>query len=268
MPAIPYDIVYEAVTMANLRLSGAVETLTPIGGQLVSNSNSYSQQACISAWRKMQNRLADLRFSGLQTDTIFSAVPSAGSTDEAIQAYIGFNGYFDGVTLQGAPVLPQALIRPYELAERITGSGASFIELDDVTWSLPRVPKRQWNGQWLWRNNTIVIPGATTQTDISMLYAQLLPDFADTGNTPWFMQPISILNCLDALADYICREIKIAQGNKEATMAFQASAEDNTLLILNQDTAQGKSIWKQSAYGQMSDRFTPNSGADTQSVKR
>ncbi len=51
-------------------------------------------------------------------------------------------------------------------------------------------------------------------------------------------------------------------------MAFQASAEDNTLLILNQDSAQGKSIWKQSAYGQMQDRFTPSSGADTQPVKR
>lgn len=267
MPTPPYDSVIVAVNAANTRLNGDVDTLQPIGGQIVGNTNSFSQQVVNDAWRKMQNRLADLRYSGLQTELVFLAVPATASPDPLTQAYIDFTGYFDGVTLQAAPVLPQSLIRPYELTERANGSAALFTDMDMILWSLPRVPKASWNRAWLWRNNKLYLPGALVATDISMLYAQLLSDFVD-GSVPWFQQPIPILNCVDSLADYICREIEIARGNAAAAAMFQQSAEDNARLIVNQDSAEGKSILKDSEYGKMRDRYTPNNPPDTEPVQR
>lgn len=262
-----FDSVITAINSAQVRLNGVLETLVPTGGQLLSNTNSFSQQAVNSGWRKLQNKLADLRYSGLQSDTVFLAVPAVDGTDPATQVSIGFDGYYDGATTVAAPALPATLIRPYDLTERISGSAALFIEMDVAPWSLPRVPKLQWNGQWLWRNNAIWMPGAVTVTDISMTYAALLADFID-ATLPWFNQPMPILNCMDAMADYICCEIKIAQNDAAGAVAFQASAEDKTAMLLNQDTASGKSVLKGSQYQQMAGRFTPNAAPDTQTVKR
>lgn len=268
MPATaPYDSVIVAINAANTRLNGRVETLQPIGGQIVGNTNAFSQQVVNDAWRKMQSRLADLRYSGLQTETVFLAVPPAALADPLVQVNIGFTGYFDGVVTQAAPVLPQTLIRPYELNERQSGTAALFTEMDMLLYSIPRVPKANWNRQWLWRANALYLPGALVSTDISMLYAQLLADFAD-GALPWFQQPVPILNCIDSFADYICREIYVARGDMNSAAAIQLSAGDNARLVLNQDTAAPKSIVKASEYGKMRDQFTPPSGADTEPVKR
>jgi hypothetical protein len=256
MPTAPYDIVMAVVNAANTRLNGRVETLQAIGGQIVGNTNSFSQQVVNDGWRKLQGKLADLRYSGLQTEQVFGGVPPAGTTDPMAQAYMDFTTYFDGSGYHTGPVLPQNLIQPYELTERQSGTTALFTEMDRLLWTIPRVPKANWNRQWLWRNNTLFLPGALVATDISMLYAQLLPDFFD-GTVPWFQQPVSILNCVDAFADYVCREIAVARGDMTAAVAFQQSAEDNTQLIMNFDTSAPKSTLKASEYGKMRDQFTP-----------
>jgi hypothetical protein len=256
MPSPPYDIVMTAISAANTRLNGRVETLQPIGGQIVGNTQAFSQQVVNDAWRKLQGRLADLRYSGLQQDLVFLNVPAAGTIDPAAQARIDYAGYFDGSFQHAAPVLPQSLIRPYELSERPSGTGQRFINMDPLLFAIPRVDKANWNRQWLWRANAIYLPGALTATDIAMVYAQLLADFAD-GMVPWFQANIPILNCIDALADYICREIAVARGDVAAAAAFQLSAEDNAQLIVNQDSVGPKSIAKASEHGKMRDRFTP-----------
>ena len=187
------DTLIVAINAANTRLNGRVETLQPIGGQIVGNTNAFSQQICNDAWRKMQNRLADLRYSGLQTETVLLAVPPAGNADPMNQAAISATGYFDGVNNAITPTLPAGLIQPYELNERPSGTTNLFTEMDRLLWALPRVPKANWNRQWLWRNNVLYLPGALVATDISLLYAQLLADFTD-GTVPWFQQPIPIIN--------------------------------------------------------------------------
>jgi hypothetical protein len=140
--------------------------------------------------------------------------------------------------------------------------------MDPIPWQLPRVVKASWNRQWLWRNNTLFLPGALVQTDITLLYAQLQADFLD-GTSPWFQATIPILNAIDALADYICREIAVARGDFDGAMAFQTSAESNAKLIANQDSTQGKSVAKNSEYQRMADKYTPSGASvNTQDVKR
>lgn len=267
MPTAPLDTVIVAVNAANTRLNGRVETLQAVGGQLVGNYQAFSQQVVNDAWRKLQQRLGDLRYSELQAETVFVAVPASASNDPMAQVYINYANYFDGVALQVAPVLPQNLICPYDLTERQNGSGALFTNMDKYLYNLPRVVKSNWNGRWLWRAQTLYLPGALTVTDIALLYAASLADFVD-GATPWFTASIPILNCIDSLADYICREIAVARGDVAGAAAFQLSAEASAMLIVNRDTTAPKSIAKTSEYGKMQDQFTPNTGADTQPVKR
>lgn len=262
------DIVMTAINAANTRLNGRVETLQPIGGQIVGNTQAFSQQVVNDAWRKLQNRLADMRYSGLQQETVMTGVPPTAVADPVAQVSFTYAGYYDGAANWPAFALPGTLIQPYELTERPSGSGALFTEMDKIPWSLPRVPKANWNRQWLWRNNTLFLPGALVLTDITLLFAGLFSDFLDTAGATWFQQTIPILNAVDAFADYICREISIARQDMDGAVAFQESGDRGALLIANQDTAQGKSVAKNAELGKMQDRFTPKLGGDTDTVKR
>lgn len=260
--ALPLDPVIVAINAANTRLNGKVETLSAIGGQIVGNTNSFSQQVVNSAWRKLMAQLAEHRFSELQAETVFVNVPSASTTDPMAQVYIDGAGYFNGVGNVGAPILPATFIRPYDLSERQNGTQSLFTNMDMLLYSIPRVPKANWNRQWLWRNAKLYMPGALVATDIAMTYANLFPDFLD-GASPWFQQTIPILNAIDALADYICREIYVARGNVQAAAALQQSAEDNAALMCSQDSVGPKSTQKASEYGKMRDAYTPGGGSAT-----
>ena len=254
--AAPFDTVITAVNAANVRLNGKVETLQAVGGQLVGNTNSFSQQVVNNAWRKMQAKLADLRYSDLQAETVFTAVPANTSADPMVQVYIDNVGYFNGTTVVSPPVLPATLIRPYELSERANGSTALFTQMDPLLYAIPRVPKAAWNRQWLWRNTKLYMPGATVVTDIAMTYGALLSDFLD-ATVPWFQANIPILNCIDTLADYIVCEIYVARGNAAAASTMHQSAEYKAGLMCNQDAVGAGSIQKASEHGKMRDQYTP-----------
>ena len=270
----PTDTVMSVINAANVRLNGRVETLQAIGGQILGNTDAYSNRAVNDAWRKLQNGLADKRYAGLQDEIVLSNVPAAGAPDPTGQCYLDYGGFSNcgTYTTGGSILLPAQLLRPYYLTERAhSATTALFTEMDEHSFALPHDVKSAWNRRWLWRNSRLYIPGATVATDIIILFGQLLADFVDIS-TPsplaWFQQSIPLPNVLDAFADYVCREIEAARGEAGAASAWQLSAEANVDLMLNQDTAAAKSIIKPSEYGKMRDRFTPKSGADMERVDR
>jgi len=254
--AAPFDTVITAVNAANVRLNGKVETLQAIGGQLVGNTNSFSQQVVNNAWRKLQAKLADLRYSDIQAEVVFTAVPAITSADPMVQVYIDHAGYFNGSTVVANPVLPATLIRPYDLSERANGSTALFTQMDPLRYAIPRVPKTLWNRQWIWRNAKLYMPGATGITDIALVYGALKPDFLD-ATLPWFQQDIPILNCTNPLADFICCEIYVARGNMAAAAALQQSAEYGASLMCDQDSVGSRGVQKLAEFGKMRDQYTP-----------
>lgn len=268
MPTPPYDLVNTIANAARTRLNDKVDTLVPIGGRILNNSQAFGQQVINDAWRKLQEKLADEGYSGLEQEVIFPGVPGCTSTDPVVQVSISYSGYFDGTNPQAAPALPQGMVRPYSLWERPSGSTNSLTEMDPQLNGLPSVPKMPWNRQWEWRDDVLYMPGATGNTDIRLRYAAFFPDFADVGATPWFEATVPIMRCQDSFADYICREFMIARGDSDGAASFQASAEANAMLIIGRDTKQGKAIFKYSEFQKMADRFTPNSGPNTQPVRR
>lgn len=272
MPSAPYDTVTTVINAARTRLNDVINTLAPVGGKILDNTQPFSQQVVNDAWRKLQEFLADIGYSGLDQETVLASVPAAATNDPMKLVYLSWSGYFDGNALQVAPVLPQNLIRPEKLWERPSGTTQVMTEMDEVLNGLPMVPKANWNRQWEWRGDALYLPGALTVTDIRIRFAAYLSDFVDNSpalNTAWYAQMVPIMRCLDAFADYMCREISIARGDADGAAAFQTSAEANARLILNRDTSAPKAIYKTSEHGKMRDRYTPQSpSAATEQVKR
>lgn len=268
MPA-PFDTVITVVNAANTRLNGEVDSLLPLGGQILDNTQAFSQQLVNSAYRKLQEKLVTLGLVLLQNEIIFSAVGALPVSDPAVQVYIGWNGYFDGVTLSGTPALPQDFIEPLEVQERVSDdvNPTSFLDMDNIVGTIPAIPKLDWNGLWQWRQNAVYMPGANTLADIRIRYAAYFPDFADTGDTtsataftPWFSQPIPIMRSFDAMVSYVCAEAEKARGNKDAAMAYTADGDASAGLLLGKDYMTDKQPGKAAEYSKMRDRFTQSAG--------
>ncbi len=271
MPNAPYDTVTTVLNVAKVRLNDAIETLDPVNGNLINNTQAFSQQVVNIAWRREQECLVNLGYSRFKIETLLANVPATGSSDPATQSYISWSAYFDGVGFQASPVLPQDMIAPLELWERAAGSTDNMIEMGREWNGLPKVPKTTWQKQWEWRDDMVFIPGALGTTDIMLRYAAYLGDFVDNSpaaNTPWYAQVVPILRCVDSFALFICDEMDRARGGQLGAAGFGAEAERMASLVLDRDTLQPKSIYKTSEFSKMSDRYTPASGPNTQPVKR
>lgn len=279
--AAPYDIVIFPLNSARARLNDKIETLVAIGGQLLENTQPFTQQVVNTAWRRLQDKLRDLGFTRLKREVgSYLSVPAAGSVDSSAFSSISYIGFNDGLNFSSFPLLPSDLIAPLDLWERPSAGGANtapFIEMDRVLNGLPAVPKASWNRQWEWREDAIYLPGALVATDIRLRYSAYLLDFVDVGNnaqlnqlpnTPWFGQPVPIMQSSDALSSYICAEICKAVKDMDGVVAFTSEADAKAQLILNRDTMQPKAILKASEFGKMRDKYTPRSGVDTEPVDR
>jgi len=263
MPTTPYDVVNVALNLARGRLNDSIVTTQAVSGKLLDMTQPQTQVLTCSAFRKFQEKLANLKYSGSEQEMDFAGVPGVTSMDPLVQVSIGFNGYFDGTVLQPAPALPQNLIRPYKLWERPSGTTQLLTETDEVINGLPSIPKMSWNRQWEWRDDVLYMPGATVPTDIRMRFAQYFADFLDNSplpNTPWYGQPIPVMRCSDAFADYICCEAEIARQNPDAAMAFQSSGEAKAMTLVGRDTTQAQATPSTAQIGKMRDGYTPKAG--------
>jgi hypothetical protein len=237
--AVPYDSVYNVVSSAKTRLNDQLNTTVPVSGKILVNTQAFSQQTVNTAWRKFQEFLANLGYVALVDEILIENVPPTTDLDPASQVYINWFGYFDGTTLQTAPVLPQSLITPLRVMERQTGTQASLIPMENIFDGLPTWGKGPRNRLWEWRQNAIYMPGATFAMDLRIRFISYLPDFADTLSSPavpWFQQPVPIMRCQDALSWFIAAELASARGDLNIDAKdLWARGEAAAKLIMNRD---------------------------------
>lgn len=241
MPTAPYDSLITVINAVNIRLGADVNTLTSIGGQILGNTNAWSQQATNTAWRKMQQYLASQGYVRLTVPGfLIPNVPPVANEDTATQVTFDWTGYFDGVTLYPTLALPQDFIRPTAMAERPTDDApnvAAFIDIDlQNIGRVPFIPKQPWNQIAVWNDDNISMPGALVYTDIRVDYVAFLSDFLDTGNTTttggyvrWFNQSVPIMRALEPLTNYICAEVERARGNVPAVLGYTQAGESGAM---------------------------------------
>lgn len=270
MSVAPYDIWNTVIQTAKTRLNDTVPTLAAESGKLLDLLQPHVQRMCGASFRKFQEFLATLKYSGMEQEVNFLDLPAASTNDALVQVFINYAGYApDGVVppSNNSFVLPQGMIRPYKLWERAFTAGANPVvltEMDEVINGLPSVPKQTWNRQWEWRDDTLYMPGATVATDIRVRYGSYFADPIDNSPasaTPWFAQIVPILRCVDSLTDYLCREVEIARENPDAAAMFQASGEASARILVSRDTTQPQAAGSTAQLGKMRNKYTPMEGA-------
>lgn len=228
----PYFSVNEVLNVTRVRMNDAIQQL---GGDILTNQQSFTQTMVNAAWQRMQEFLANLGYTRLIDEVVIQSLPICPSPDPAVQCWIDWTGFFDGTQIWNNYALPEKMVFPLKLWDRISGLNAGWgSPLENVMDGLPARYRYSRNSIFEFRNDKIYMPGTSQPVDLRVRFAQFFPDFETQGLTEWFDQKVPIAGCRDALADYICVEASDGRDDVDS-QTFKTRAENEAKLIFNRD---------------------------------
>lgn len=226
---IPYDTVDTAMNFARVKLNDCPLSLA---GNLLADTQPYTQTICNDAWRAFQSDLDDAGEVSMTSETVLYSLPAVTSTDPSVLVFLNQAQYFDGTGYWAPPtvnVLPQNFMRPTWIRERLGGTTAVFTPMQPCDDGLPGGPKTTYMRTWEFRAGidasetqqplSIWMPGATVARDLWIRFAAYLPDFINNSplaTTPWYQQQIPIYRSADVFAFYIAAEFAFSRGSEQA----------------------------------------------------
>jgi hypothetical protein len=190
--------------------SQAGATGTPGEGQVFTDNPSispFTQPFLNSSIRELYRELRNVGQPTLLKDNVIvsgltplnSPTNGLGSPDPAVQVYLSFGGYFDGVTLNKNLLLPGDMIYPVRVWERQTNTQNSFVPMDQPQFGLPSILQGPTFNTWEWRNDNIWMVGATQTNDVRLRYWCTLPQFF-SQTLDFASTFVPIIDCTDAVA--------------------------------------------------------------------
>lgn len=182
----------------------------PGEGQIFTDDNGVSpfvQPLLNSAIRELYRELRNVGQPTLVKDNVLiigltpvnSPTYGLGATDPAVQTYLGFDGYFDGLTLNSVLVMPGDVITMEAVWERQNNSNNPFIPMGQPEMGLPSRYQTPALGQWEWRNDKIWMVGSTQTRDLRLRYWCALPQFF-SSTLDFASTYVPIIDCVDAVA--------------------------------------------------------------------
>lgn len=235
IPNAPYDTLNTVMNTARTRLNDVLDTTVATGGTMLQDTAAFSRTVANTSWRKMQSFLGNLGYTVLNKEVQITALPAVATTDPSVETSLNWFNFFDGLNYWDAPVLPPDFVMPLWVKERVSGQAAAFVPMECMLDGLPDCQKGGCNLHWEWRENAIWMPGSQMVMDLKIKYGSFLPDFEDSGDLPWYMQPVFIMRCLDSFAWYICAEYVGSRGEEALSATFTVKAENAAKLIINRD---------------------------------
>lgn len=239
--AAPYPNMQDVLNTARTRVNDAIKTPAgspsgQVGGEILADTDAYTLVYANAGWQRMQEYLISKNFSRLINTVTIASVPATASSDPGVMNYLSWDGFFDGVTLNPSPVLPQDLTSPMRVKERVHNgvTQAQFTPMEYVINGIQGIPKRARNYNWTWDNDTLLIPGSTSIMDLEIRYSSFLPDFVDNSPlpaTPWYNQQVPIMRSGDALSWYIAAEVCSARGDVDAATILQNAQAAADILV-------------------------------------
>ena len=240
-PTMPADTVDSVLNLVRTKM---LDTIGSLAGDILTDAQPFMQEYANAGWRELQFFLATLGYSVFKMPFIGLAYPVVDSVDPALWTSLTWSNFVNASGTEYAPpvvtVLPQNMILPLKVSERLTGSQSRFQHMQMAQDSLPETRKGPYNGFWIWENNTLYMPGSIYSMDLRMELAIYLPDFVTVGTVLWNQQPVPIVRAKTALAYFICDEI--VQAREDLSGSFTAKAQAAARQIYNIEVSQKQRV--------------------------
>ena len=170
------------------------QQLMPGEGNISTDDPVRSPQVMTAFNSALRDLYRGLRLIGAPTlirDNVLVNLPANGATGPSVQTNLSLQGYFDGLTLQSSPTLPNDLLFPLVLWEAPTGSGLPFVPMMQPEEGLPSgFVQGACLSVWEWRggssgyvpgvtgNDALWFVGSIVPTTIRIRYQSALTQFA------------------------------------------------------------------------------------------
>ena len=242
-PSAPYDTVDSVL---NLVRSKMLDTIGSLAGDILTDAQPFMQEYTNAGWRELQLFLATLGYSAFKMPFIGLGYPVVDRTDPALWTSLTWSSFVNASGANYLPpyvaVLPQNMILPLKISERITGYNCRFQPMGMAKDELPQTRKGPYNGWWLWENNTLYMPGSIYSMDLRMELAIYLPDFetSSDGTILWNQRPVPLMRAKTALAYFICDEV--VQAREDLSGSFTAKAQQAARQIYNIEVSQKQRV--------------------------
>lgn len=252
-PTAPYDNLESVLNVARTRLNDAIQSL---GGDILTDTQPFTGTITNSAWRHVQDYLANNGYSRLRSVFEGYAYPASTTSDPSANSYLDWTEYFNGTTAFVPPavsVLPQDFILPLRLFERMNGSNSPFFPMTFCPENLPDIPKtRPFNRIWTWMGDAIWLPGCSQVNDLKVEYAAYLVDFpvdVDSVLISPTTQPVPIMRCQSAFANFLCAEMATGRDDVDVDKFAAAGMSDLDVIVNTEVKLKSRNPVSRRAYG-------------------
>lgn len=203
------------------------DTFRGVGGQqgrIFTNDAAFTLPFLNSAIRSMNRQLRNegVTFPIRDGLVIYGLVPQVVQ-DPALFVSLGFDGYFNGSTTDGAKRLPGDCYQPLVVRQRQTGTNNRFVQMTQAQEGLISGFPQQCFGQWEWRDYSIWMNGSIQENDLMLRYV--------AGQSPMNTLPadfsttvIHVQDCEEAIAYYMASAYGLGRDS-QAVAACDAKAQ-------------------------------------------
>jgi hypothetical protein len=224
--------------------SQAGATGTPGEGQVFTNNpaiSPFTQPFLNSSIRELYRELRNVGQPTLIKDNVIvsgltpvnSPANGLGQPDPAVQVYLSFGGYFDGVDINSDLMLPSDVIYMERVWERQNGTNDSFTPMQQPQFGLCSRPQQTMFGEWEWRNDNIWMVGSTQTRDLRLRYWAGLPQFF-SPTLDFESTSVPIIDCVDAVAYKTAQKYAIMLGSPGAEeLKLEAAEQMRQLKLAN-----------------------------------
>jgi len=206
--------------------SQAGATGTPGEGQIFTDNpviSPFTQPFLNSSIRELYRELRNVGQPTLIKDNVLilgltpvnSPRYGLGQPDPAVQVFLSFGGYFDGLEMNGNLLLPSDVITVERVWERQFGTTNLFVPMEQPQFGLSSCLQGPVFAIWEWRNDSIWMVGSTEKRDLRLRYWCALPQFfsATLDLTSTY---VPILDSADAVAYKTAAKYAMMLGSPNA----------------------------------------------------
>lgn len=224
-------------------------------GRILTDQAPFSTQFLNAALEELQDKIGNNGVITLTRDNyILTPLGALAGPDPAVQTWIGYDGFYDGVNLNPLPNLPSDCVAVEELWERQLGSGLPFKPMTQPIEGLPSILQGPWLNIWEYRADKIYMTGSTQTEELRMRYQCRQVPIAPEDASSLDDVQISILASVNALATLVAYNYARARGAQQAEI-MAADCDKMMRYIVRRYTRRSQRVVRQRrAYGEAGDR--------------
>lgn len=235
VPTTPVTVFWNTTDILNFARVLVNDAQGGIDGQDLADDRPYTWPLLNLCYAKLANWLEDSNVeSATYKEWNLTLPPSGSYSDPAAQSYLGYDGFVDAAGFRyETPVLPEDLLEPLEVGERVSGQNVGYTPMAQIQGGLGARWGKGQPRRWEFRENALYMLGASSvATDIWIRGILCFPVLVQPTPDNPIPPQIKFARAGEALAYMVAAEFAEIRNAPNA-VGLRAKANEQLQIIAN-----------------------------------